>query len=61
MLVHVFSSANFVRVAILTEEKIESYLSAISSQHPALGYRRVWCSMDGLKIYLEKDLYFYVQ
>ncbi len=35
--------------------------AAISSQHPELKYRGVWCSIDGLKLYLEESPNFYVQ
>ncbi len=61
ILVHVLSNDKFARIAIPTEEKIESYVSAISARHPALGNKRVWCSMDGLKLYLEEAPSFYVQ
>ncbi len=50
ILVLVLSNDHFARIITPTEEKIESYVSATSSQHPAFGNRGVWCSMDGLKL-----------
>ncbi len=30
------------------------YVKAIESKHPALKEKKVWCSMDGLKLYIER-------
>ncbi len=59
ILVHILRIDNFARIAIPTEENIESYLSAKSSQHLTIGNRRVWCSMEGLKLYFKEAPNFY--
>ncbi len=30
------------------------YVRATESKHPALKEKKVWCSMDGLKLYIER-------
>ncbi len=61
ILVRVLANYKDERIAIPSKEEIESYVFAISSQHPVLRKRRVWCSMDGLKLYLQEAPNFYVQ
>ncbi len=52
--VHSFSDDNFAKIAFPNEVQILKYERTIESKHPALKEKKVWCSMDGLKLYIER-------
>ncbi len=54
LFVHSFSDDNFAKIAFPNEVQIMEYVKAIESKHPALKDKKVWCSMDGLKLYIER-------
>jgi hypothetical protein len=37
-----------------TTNKIDGYIAVIAEKHPNLGTKKVWCTMDGLKLMLEQ-------
>lgn len=52
---------NMPGLAVPTQDKIESYATAIISKHPALKSESVWSSMGRLKHYLEESPNYYIQ
>lgn len=59
--IHVFHDDKYARISIPSKDYIKSYVSAISVRHPGLKNRRVWCSMDRLKLYIEESPNFYIK
>ena len=53
ILIHILSRSRDAAIKIPSAAKIMEYQRTISAKHPRL--KDVWCTMDGLKIYLEQS------
>ena len=53
ILIHILSRSRDAAIKIPSSAKIMEYQRTISAKHPKL--KEVWCTMDGLKIYLEQS------
>jgi hypothetical protein len=51
IIVKILRRHELAKIAIPTRQQLEEYRGAIAARHPALP--DVWCTMDGLKLYLE--------
>ena len=53
LIIRILSEEPDAAIRIPSHEKIREYQAAIAARHPVLD--KVWCTMDGLKLYLEQS------
>ena len=53
ILINILSQHPEAKIEVPNEEKIKEYQRVIAEKHPSLA--GVWCTMDGLKLYLEQS------
>ena len=54
LFVHSFSDDDFAKIAFPNEVQIMEYVKTIKARYPELKEKKIWCPMDGLKLYLER-------
>ncbi len=52
--VYSFIDDDFAKIAFPNEVQIMEYVKTIKARYPELKEKKIWCPMDGLKLYLER-------
>ena len=61
ILIKLLSKTNIAKTSVPDSTDIEKFVEAVSCRHPILGQKRVWGTMDGLKILLQQSTKFSIQ
>ena len=48
-----FKNHPMAAIRLPSEEEITAYMDSFTERHPNLGREKVWCTIDGLKLYLQ--------
>ena len=54
ILIKVLKKNKFAKIKLPTAEEWELFVAAVKKRHPILGGKRVGCTMDGIKFYLQE-------